>query len=255
MVALLGGANYALPGPYPAEPLRILVALLVLLGVIAPLIAAVKFRRADALRRAYACYWGAAAAVLGAAFVGTSNAASLGAGSFNYLLTLAPAAGAGVALLGFASARARVLVAVGVAVVGVTNITGVVQGRAKTPLGEIGKYERPLVQLLVDKGVTRGYAGYWDAQNLTWQSGMRVFAAPVTTCDVPSKPLCAVQIFVIASWYREQPGRSFLIVDPTNGFVTTPPPIVREATASYRFGQLRVYVFPYDIARHIALSY
>jgi hypothetical protein len=256
MVALLGGANYALPGPYPVEPLRILVALLVLLAVVAPLIAAAKYvsRRSDPLARAYACYWATAAAILGAAFVGTSNAASLGAGSFNYLLTLAPAAGAGVALLTFSSARTRLLAAAGVAVVGVTNLTGVIQGRAGTPLGMIGKYERPLVQLLVEKQVTHGYAGYWDAQNLTWQSGMRVFVAPVTRCGLPNKPLCQVPIFTIASWYAEQPGPSFLIVDPTNGFVTTPPPVVREATASYRFGQLRVYLFPYDLARHIGPS-
>jgi hypothetical protein len=45
-----------------------------------------------------------------------------------------------------------------------------------------------------------------------------------------------------------------LIVDPTNGFVTTPPPIVREAIDSHRFGQLQVYVFPYDLARHIGIS-
>jgi len=253
MVALLGGANYALPGPYPVEPVRILVALFVVLGVVAPLVAALRYlsRRTEPLRRAYACYWAAAAAILGIAFVVTSNAASLGAGSFNYLLTLAPAAGAGVALISFESSRARLLAAAAVVFVGATNLIGVVQGRAETPPGLIGTYERPLVRLLAEKHVTHGYAGYWDAQNLTWQSGMRVFVAPVTRCDLPTKPLCEVRIFVVQSWYEEQPGPSFLIVDPTNGFVTTPPPIVRRASASYRFGQLRVYIFPYDLARNI----
>lgn len=256
MVALLGGANYALPGPYPVEPLRILIALLVVLGVVAPLVAALKYvaQRAERLPQAYACYWAVSATILGIAFVGTSNAASLGAGSFNYLLTLAPAAGAGVGLLAFSSARARLLAAAAVAVVGVTNLTGVAQGRADTPRGLIGTHERPLVRLLVEKHVTHGYAGYWDAQNLSWQSGMKVFAAPVTRCDLPKKPLCRVRIFVIDSWYEEQPGPSFLIVDPTNGFVTTPPPLVRHASSSYRFGGLRVYIFPYDLARKIGTA-
>jgi len=256
MVALLGGANYALPGPYPVEPLRIIVALVVAFAVITPLLAAVKYsrREADPLRRAYACYWAAAATTLGIAFVATSNASSLGAGSFNYLLTLAPAAGAGVALLSFESDRARLLAALGVALIGVTNLVGVAQGRADTPKGMIGTHEEPLARWLAEKHVTRGYAGYWDAQNLTWQSDMRIFVAPVTRCDVPNKPLCQVRIFTIESWYAEQPGPSFLIVDPTNGFVTTPPPIVRDARFTSRFGRLRVYIFPYELARHIGVS-
>jgi hypothetical protein len=253
MVALLGGANYALPGPYPVEPVRVLVALLVLLAVLAPILAAVTYirRRAEPLARAYACYWASSAAIVAVVFVVTSNAAELGAGSFNYLLTLAPAAGAGVALLCHATSRARLFVAAGVAFVGVTNIVGVLEGRAGTPLGEIGKQQRKLVQLLVDKGVTRGYAGYWDAQNLTWQSGLRVFAVPVTRCNVPGKPLCSVRIFTVESWYDEHRGPSFLIVDPTNGYVTTPPPIVTRASDSFRFGRLTVYIFPDDLARHI----
>jgi hypothetical protein len=146
------------------------------------------------------------------------------------------------------------LVAAAVVLVGVTNLVGVAQGRADTPRGLIGTHARQLTHLLAEKHVTHGYAGYWDAQNLTWQSGMRLFVAPVTRCGSSTKPLCSVRIFVIESWYRERPGPSFLVVDPTNGFVTTPPPIVRHASASYRFGALRVYIFPYDIARHIQTS-
>jgi hypothetical protein len=252
MVALLGGANYALPGPYPVEPVRAVVALLVLVAVVAPVVAAATYfkRRTSPLARAYACYWAVSTVVVAIAFVVTSNAADLGAGSFNYLLTFAPAAGAGIGLLSSAAPRGRLLVAAGVALVGVTNIVGVGQGHAGTPRGEIGTHERPLVQWLVDRGVTRGYAGYWDAQNLTWQSGMRVFVAPVTTCSA-NKPLCVVRIFSIQSWYRERPGRSFLIVDPTNGYVTTAPRFVARATESHRFGRLRIYLFPFDLARYV----
>jgi hypothetical protein len=256
MVALLGGANYALPGPYPVEPLRVLVALLVLLGVATPLLAAAKYarRRTEPLRLAYACYWAAVVMLLGVAFVVTTNAASLGAGSFNYLLTFAPAAGAGVGLLTLSHARAGLLVAAGAAVVGATNIAGVLQGRAETSPGLIGTYEKPLVEMLTEKGVTRGYAGYWDAQNLTWQSGTKLFVAPVTRCEVPGRPLCQLRFFVIDSWYDERPGPSFLIVDPTTPFLPTAPPLVRRASASYRFGRLRVYVFPYDLARNMGIS-
>jgi hypothetical protein len=253
MIALLGGANYALPGGYPREPIRAILACLVLFAAVAPVLAAVLsfLRRRGPLLRAYACYWAAVPVILGISFVVTTNAGELGAGSMNYLLTIAPAAGAGIALLGFGSARARLLVAVGIAIVGVTNVVGVTQGRADTQVGEIGTFERPLVQQLVDKHVTHGYAGYYDAQNLTWQSGMRVFAASVKTCAASNKPLCPYRTSVIASWYREQPGPSFLIVDPENAFLTAPPTFVKDASARYRFGDLTVYVFPYDVARYL----
>ena len=255
MVALLGGANYAIPGGYPVEPLRALVGLLVVFAAAAPTIAAVKYltRRAEPLLQAYACYWAASTLILGLAFVITTNAGELGPGSMNYILAVAPAAAAGVALLGFGSARARLLVALGVAVVSAANIGGVVQGRAGTPRGEIGTHERPLVGLLVRKHVTRGYASYWDAQNLSWQSGMRVFVASVQACDVAGKPLCPYRSSVIESWYHEKPGPTFLIVDPTTGFLTTAPPFVSGATATYHFGKVTVYLFSYDVARYISL--
>jgi len=70
MLALFGGANYALPGPYPPEPLRLGIALLTCAAVAATVLAAVKLRRADAVRRAYAAYWAVSAALLCLVFVG-----------------------------------------------------------------------------------------------------------------------------------------------------------------------------------------
>jgi hypothetical protein len=208
--------------------------------------------RAEPITRAFACYWAAATVLLGVVFVATTNAAALGAGSVNYLLTLPPAAGAGVALLAAGSRRAQLAVALAIAGVAAVNMAGIAEGHAGTPKDAIGTYERPLVRLLERNGVTRGYAGYWDAANLTWQSGMRVLVSPVSLCDGPRGPsLCASNFFTIGSWYDERPGRSFLIVDRSTAFVTEPPPVIRSASASYRFGALTVYLFGYDLARHI----
>jgi hypothetical protein len=95
MVALLGGANYVLPGPYPQEPLRALVALLTFAAVGTALLAAATAVRADAVTKAYAVYWAVAVNLLGVAFVVTPNATDLGSKSVNYILTLAFAAGGG----------------------------------------------------------------------------------------------------------------------------------------------------------------
>ena len=253
MVALLGGANYALPGGYPPEPLRIVLALLAATGVAAAVFCAVKLllARAEPLRRAYACYWGASVVLLSLSFVLTTNAVALGAGSANYLLTFAPAAGAGVALLASTSARARLAAALAVVFVGVTNLVGITQGHADTPKGAIGFYKSRIVETLERDGVRRGYAGYWDAQNLTWQSDMRLLVAPVQPCG---ERLCPFHFSTIESWYGEGPEPSFLIVDPTNGVVGTAPPFAERAAAGYRFGPLTVYVFRYDIARYIHAS-
>jgi hypothetical protein len=135
MIALLGGANYALPGPYPQEPLRAILALLVLAAVIAPIVLALKARRTEPALRAYACYWAAAVGLLFLVFVITPNATDLGPKSVNYLLTLAPAGAAGIALLAARSRRAQLVVALGVATVAAVNIAGAVGGRAEVTGG------------------------------------------------------------------------------------------------------------------------
>jgi hypothetical protein len=247
MIALLSGANYALPGGYPREPIRFIVAILGLVGVTTVLVVAWRElrRRTDALASAYACYWAASVLLLGLSFVVTTNASALGAGSMNYLLSFALAVGAGVGMLAV-SHRAQVVAAVAICLVAGINAVGVAQGRADTGLSAIAMHKSEVVHVLESNGVTRGYAGYWDAQNLTWQSRLKVRVAPVVPCD---QTLCGLKYFVIDSWYRPQAGPSFLIVDPQNGPVSIPPPFTRTASASYRFGQVRLFLFRYDIAR------
>jgi hypothetical protein len=248
MVALLGGANYALPGPYPHEPLRAIVAVLALLGVAAPVAAALKLRHADPVLRAYACYWAAAVGLLCVVFVVTPNATALGPKSVNYLLTLAPAAGVGVALLAARSRGGQLAVALAVATVAAVNIGGVVDGRAEvTGLPAIETYGQPIRKLLEQRDVKRGYAGYWDAQNLSWQTDMRLLVAPVQNCG---RQLCPYNFFTVRSWYEERGGPTFLLVDPTNRVIQAPD-FVSRAASSHRFGPLTLYLFDYDIARHV----
>jgi hypothetical protein len=105
--------------------------------------------------------------------------------------------------------------------------------------------------VLEREGVSRGYAGYWDAQNLTWQTRMRLLVAPVTRCTTTQ--LCPFDFFTIRSWYVPHAGGSFLLLDDTNDVIAGAPPFVRNAKDARRFGPLTLYVFDYDIARHIRL--
>ena len=253
MIALFGGANYAIPGPYPQEPLRAILALLVFVAVVAPVVAAVvlTIRRTEPTTWAYACYWGAASSLLCLVFVITPNAADLGPKSSNYLLTLAPAAGAGLALLASRSRARQLAVGVAVATIAALNIGSIADGRAEvTGLAAIETYERPLRQLLDRAGVTRGYAGYWGAQNLSWQTGMHLHVAPVRNCG---EQLCPYNVFTIRSWYELRGGPTFLLIDPTVNAIQATP-FATQAAAVHPFGPMTLYLFDYDIARHIRLS-
>jgi hypothetical protein len=246
MTAFLGGANYAIPGPYPRDPLRVLLAVLTLAGVATPLIAAFKLRHATPVLRAYAFFWAAAVAALCVVFVVTPNAVDLGPKSANYLLTLAPAAGAGVALLASRSRRAQLAVALAVAFVGAMNVASIADGRAGgTPA--LGTYAPAIREVLERQGATRGYGGYWDAQNLSWQSEMKLLVAPVVNCG---DELCPYNFFTVESWYKRRGGPTFLLIDPTNAVVQAPP-WVSAATETHHFGPLTLYVFDDDIASHI----
>jgi hypothetical protein len=251
MIALLGGANYALAGAYPDDPLREVVALLTFAAVAMPLFAAIKMWRAEATVRAYAFYWAAAVGLLCLVFVVTPNAAALGPKSVNYLLTLAPAAGVGIGLVAARARRTQVVVALAVATVAATNIAGIVGGRAEvTGVVALPKQVREMTRLLEREGVKRGYAGFWDAGNLTWQTDMRLLVAPVRNCGAQ---LCPNNFFTIRSWYEPKGGPTFLLIDPTLPLIHAPQ-FVSDAAETHRFGPLTVYVFDYDIARHIRLT-
>lgn len=249
MLALLGGANYALPGPYPREPLRGAIALLTFAAVAAPIAAAVKTRRSNAMLRAYAVYWASAVVLLSVAFVVTPNAAALGPKSVNYLLALAPAAGVGIGLLAARSPRAQLAVAAAVALVAAVNIAGILAGRAET-VDALREQAPKIERLLERKGVTRGFAGFWDASNLTWQTNERLLVSPVGNCGTE---LCANKFFTIRSWYQRKGGPTFLLVDSANAFIVAPS-FVSTADATYRFGQLTLYLFAYDITTHIRVT-
>lgn len=255
-IALLFGANFLSQPTYPDGALRYLLALLGLAGASAIVVAAVHLtrRRQRGAAWAYACYWATGAIVVGVSYCATSLAAGGGpGGGLNYLLILAPASGVGVALLAAPSTRGRVAASLGIAVVGVVNLAGIAQGRANDPSAQAYRVE--LVRLLEREGLTHGYAPYWDAQSLTWKSGLRVLVAPVRLCNPEGgRALCRDEFFTIGSWYRERPGRSFLVVDPSAGLWQKPPASFGQPLRIERLSaepDVAVYVYPYDVARHI----
>ncbi len=106
-----------------------------------------------------------------------------------------------------------------VAFVGAVNIASVVDGRAGG-VPALGTYAPAIREVLEQRNATRGYAGYWDAQNLSWQSDMELLVAPVVNCG---EELCPYNFFTVGSWYERRGGPTFLLVDPTNAVIQAPP--------------------------------
>jgi hypothetical protein len=254
-VALVFGANFLVEPTYPSGPLRYAVALLALAALAAIFVAAVRLRlvRATPIAWAYACFWATAVALVGIAYWGTSLADGGGpGGGLNYMLVLAPAAGVGVALIARGSSRARLTASILIAAVGVVNIASVAQGHAEDLSADT--YRTELAHVLENDGLTHGYAPYWDAQSVTWKSGVRVLVAPVQPCAPGATELCRMPFFTMDSWYRERPGRSFLVVDPGSGLLQKPPATFGRPSEVRHLVSDRdvlVYVYPYDLARHI----
>jgi hypothetical protein len=254
-IALLYGANFVSRPTYPSDPLRYAMALFAFAALAATLLAAARLsiRRSEPMTWAYACFWATAAVLISIAYWTSSLGSGGGfAGGLNYMLTLAPAAGVGIVLVARGSSKGRIAASLAIGAVGAVNMSGVAHGRAELRF-PAGVYGPQIIELLEREDLTRGYASFWDAQSLTWKSGMRVLIAPVKSCDARgSGALCRVSFFTIDSWYEERPGRSFLIVNPLQGFRTKPPAEYgRPSEVKHLGSDVTVYVYPYDLARHI----
>ena len=97
--------------------------------------------------------------------------------------------------------------------------------------------------------VVVGYAGYGDAPTLTWVTRGQVIVRPVQICQNPSGvDICPFFLERVPSWYQPEQRRTFLLVDTAEGYLPGLPEGLGEPLAAKRFGPLRMYVYPYDIA-------
>jgi len=191
-------------------------------------------------------YWGCSAALLSAAYLLSSSPLDLE--SSRYLVGLVYAAAAIVPLLGRRGTVARALVVTGTVVFSLAGVIGVAQRTATAnpthfPTGRIAAEVEHIARRL---HLDRGYAGYWDAAPITWESDFRVHVYPLFNCA--SNRLCPAPLHFISTWYAPKPGASFLLADPTQPFVPTAPAYLGKPSAAFPIGQVTMLVYPYDIA-------
>jgi len=205
----------------------------------------------EAARRAHLAFWFLAGAVLGLTFLLTS--VPVDKYSARYVLTVGYAVAIVVAVAAVDRPWLRIGVVTGLTLVLVSGVSGLVRGTlqdsARSSPG--GNLSGPLERLARAEGVEHGYAGYWTAAPLTWQTRARLQVYPVKSCT-GTPTLCPYPFHRIASWYDPRPGeRSILVVDPfqpSAGAPTGPDPAFGAPQRVARIADRTVYVYGYDIA-------
>ena len=93
-----------------------------------------------------------------------------------------------------------------------------------------------IVRLAEANHATTGYAGYWYASDLTWNSHERVRVRPAGLCENPTgADFCPFYINRIPSWYSTTPQRTFLLVNPKEEYLYLIPPGLGPPVATYAF--------------------
>jgi hypothetical protein len=111
-----------------------------------------------------------------------------------------------------------------------------------------------IARIAQETHVTNGYAGYWEASSMTWNTGGRMAVRPLMECPNPQgADICPFYLVAVPSWYVPRQERTFLLVDSSEAWVKSLPSGLGRPLASYAItpGTIRMYIYPYDIASRL----
>jgi hypothetical protein len=255
-LAYLAGGDFGGKEPSFESVIQLLCAVAVAMGAVW----AARFARrflaegpADPVRAAHVLFWTAAGALTALTFL----ISSLPVDKFTsrYVIVTLYSVAALLAVAGAASTGwRRAAVTGGVALVALSGVASLARRDLQdNPAGyPTGGVSGQVADLVAEEGLDHGYAGYWDAAPITWQTKARARVYPIEPC-IPGLPrkggYCPFPFHRIDSWYRPKEGvRTFLVIDPTQPGVQAPDPRFGPAERTERIGQLEVRVYGYDIA-------
>jgi hypothetical protein len=196
-------------------------------------------------------YWLVSAVVVIAAFVFT-NAVGDGKGNHeSYFLTIVFSIAAVAPLTIRTGTLARWVAPVVLGLFAIGSFVGVKESYINVYRPPLLQVASTIVRLARADDATTGYAGYWDASNLTWSEKGAVVVRPLEQCANPNpqgSDICPFFLMRNPAWYRPEPRRTFLLVDPTNLYVISLPNSLGAPIATYHLGAVTMYVYGYDIA-------
>lgn len=199
------------------------------------------------VRFAYVVYWTACLVTTTIVYISTSAPVDVNGG--RYILGGYVAIGALLAPLAARGLGARLAVTACVCVFALSAIFQALE-QTFTVGGATANSQQTneLLRYAQREHARYGYAGYWDAVELTWAMRFKAQVYPVYECN--GATLCPFPTVHISTWYTTHPrARSFLIVNPTQfaPTVVSVDPALGSPIATTTIGTLTVYVFPYNI--------
>jgi hypothetical protein len=199
----------------------------------------------------HTAYWVTSALAVCAAFVFSTTAG--GTRHESYYATVIFSVAALLPLLARAGSRARWLVPAGACIFFLGGIVGLKRNYLQVSEPALSHYAGKIVALARANHLQTGYAGYWDASSLTWNSHEQVLVRPLEQCATPTTGLGICPFFLMRtpSWYVPQRRHTFLLVDPGQLYVTSLPAGLGAPIATYAVGPIRMYVYSYDIASRL----
>jgi len=205
----------------------------------------------DAGRLYAATYWLAVEVVLVAAFLVSQVPVDLT--SSRYLVPMLLAASCTVPIWAGTQVRARLLIAGGSTVVLLSAVANLVQFASQFPASVRNGQLSTLSEFLQSHGLDRGYASYWDAYAVSWQTGGGLTVLPVMDVQCPNLAgiFCRMSHATSSSFYAPVQGSTFYVYDPgAPAPVASPPDVSRHGPpiAEYALDGMTVYVYSYDIA-------
>jgi hypothetical protein len=204
-------------------------------------------------RVAFLVFWGAALMLSVASYLASDL--PQGPGTGRYLVPAFYAVAVLLPALALGSARARAYVAAGV----LAFTVGVLGWHMAKGPEEFGGGPTPAEVSAVRDFVQAhdasiGYAGYQDADVLTWDTRAALKVFPIYAGFGCALESCRFPIMTVSSWYQERPNvRSFVVEHPPAIYTQLDmlPRGTGEPIASGQFGRLTVHVFDHDVARDL----
>lgn len=202
--------------------------------------------------RLHVIYWTGSAATAALAFMLSVNATGPHP---QYYASLLLSVAAVAPLLKRPASVGRWLVPVGASILFAASLVGLTS--VNLGAAPFAREESEIARLAQANHATTGYAGYWYASNLTWNSRERVRVRPVSLCSNPTgADFCQFYLNTVPSWFAPATQHTFLLVDPTEEYMSGVPRGLGPPLVAYALPEstTRMYIYPYDIASRLGAA-
>jgi hypothetical protein len=200
-------------------------------------------------RELHAAFWASSMVCAAVAYIVTTVA------SFptdRYFTVVVPAIAATVPLL-MKTRATRWLIAVGASIFITASIVSLAADDERSVIvfrGADVPYARQIESVVRARGLSVGYAGYWNAASLDWSTHERLHVYPITDRFGPTQPMYLARA---DSWYRPRPNTpSYLILAPGDFDLRDQlPSDLPRPRSQIRIGPITLAVYPDDLAAYL----